>query len=215
MRTRRVHRARSASRGRSDERPSIAVDGAAESLGVGAGRRRRWRGRRPRPRRRTSTRRPRAGRGRNGGTPFKPKFFTAHECATVGVLVDLIIPKDERSGSATDAGVPEFMDFMMIDQPRRQIAMRGGLALARSAVRAIASTSGSSTAPTRSGAPLLDDIAYTAERRRRPAATASRSSTASATSPRPASGRRRWASRICSIRATCSSASGTAARTPR
>ena len=62
-------------------------------------------------------------------TGFKPKFFTAHEYATVGVLVDLIIPRDERSGSATDAGVPEFMDFMMIDQPRRQIAMRGGLAL--------------------------------------------------------------------------------------
>src|SRR5438552_2757050 len=61
--------------------------------------------------------------------PYKPKFFTAHEYATVAVLVDLIIPKDERSGSATDAGVPEFMDFMMIDQPRRQVAMRGGLAL--------------------------------------------------------------------------------------
>src|SRR5262245_19509605 len=61
--------------------------------------------------------------------PYKPKFFTAHEYATVGVLVDLIIPRDERSGSATDAGVPEFMDFMMIDQPRRKVAMRGGLAL--------------------------------------------------------------------------------------
>jgi hypothetical protein len=61
--------------------------------------------------------------------PFKPKFFTAHEYATVAVLVDLIIPRDQRSGSATDAGVPEFMDFMMIDQPRRQVAMRGGLAL--------------------------------------------------------------------------------------
>jgi gluconate 2-dehydrogenase subunit 3-like protein len=60
---------------------------------------------------------------------FKPKFFTAREYATIGVLVDLIIPRDERSGSATDAGVPEFMDFMMIDQPRRQVAMRGGLAL--------------------------------------------------------------------------------------
>jgi gluconate 2-dehydrogenase gamma chain len=60
---------------------------------------------------------------------YKPKFFTAHEYATVGLLVDLIIPRDERSGSATDAGVPEFMDFMMIDQPRRQVAMRGGLAL--------------------------------------------------------------------------------------
>ena len=31
-------------------------------------------------------------------------------------------------GSATDAGVPQFMDFMMVDQPARQTAMRGGLA---------------------------------------------------------------------------------------
>jgi hypothetical protein len=44
------------------------------------------------------------------------------------VLVDLIIPKDERSGSATEAGVPEFMDFILADQPARQTAMRGGLA---------------------------------------------------------------------------------------
>ena len=65
---------------------------------------------------------------RKTGAPFKPKFFTPHEYATVVVLVDLIIPKDERSGSATDAGVPEFMDFIMLDQEERQTAMRGGLA---------------------------------------------------------------------------------------
>src|SRR5215212_10096248 len=65
---------------------------------------------------------------RKTAAPFKPKFFTAHEYATVAVLVDLIIPRDERSGSATDAGVPEFMDFIMIDNPGRQTAMRGGLA---------------------------------------------------------------------------------------
>ena len=60
--------------------------------------------------------------------PFTPKFFTATEFRLVRTLADIIIPKDERSGSASDAGVPEFMDFMMIDQPARQIAMRGGLA---------------------------------------------------------------------------------------
>ena len=60
--------------------------------------------------------------------PFVPKFFTATEFKFVNVLADIVIPKDERSGSATDAGVPEFMDFMMIDQPARQVAMRGGLA---------------------------------------------------------------------------------------
>jgi hypothetical protein len=63
------------------------------------------------------------------GEPYAPKFFTAHEYATVTVLVDLIIPRDDRSGSATDAGVPQFMDFMMVDDPKRQTAMRGGLAL--------------------------------------------------------------------------------------
>jgi gluconate 2-dehydrogenase gamma chain len=60
--------------------------------------------------------------------PFAPKFFTATEYRLVQALADIVIPKDERSGSATDAGVPEFMDFMMIDQPTRQVAMRGGLA---------------------------------------------------------------------------------------
>jgi gluconate 2-dehydrogenase gamma chain len=59
---------------------------------------------------------------------FKPAFFTAHEYATVVLLADMIIPRDERSGSASDAGVPEFIDFMMVDQPTRQIPMRGGLA---------------------------------------------------------------------------------------
>ena len=43
------------------------------------------------------------------------------------MLVDLIIPADERSGSATDAGVPEFMDFTLVDRPSRQAPMRGGL----------------------------------------------------------------------------------------
>jgi gluconate 2-dehydrogenase gamma chain len=62
------------------------------------------------------------------GTPFTPKFFNPHEWQTVRMLVDIIIPKDERSGSATDAGVPEFMDFIVGDQPARQTAMRGGLA---------------------------------------------------------------------------------------
>jgi hypothetical protein len=90
---------------------------------------------------------------------FKPKFFTPHEYATVRVLVDLIIPRDERSGSATDAGVPEFMDFMMIDQPRRQVAMRGGLALVdRLSVGRYGKSIVSATDAERRQ--LLDDIAF-------------------------------------------------------
>jgi gluconate 2-dehydrogenase gamma chain len=59
---------------------------------------------------------------------FQPAFFAPNELDTVRILVDIIIPRDERSGSATDARVPEFMDFMMVDRPERQVAMRGGLA---------------------------------------------------------------------------------------
>lgn len=69
-----------------------------------------------------------ARRAAAAGTAYEPKFFTPHEWETVRVLADLVIPKDERSGSATDAGVPEFMDFIMIDRPEAQTAMRGGLA---------------------------------------------------------------------------------------
>jgi hypothetical protein len=90
---------------------------------------------------------------------FKPKFFTPHEWSTVNVLVDIIIPKDERSGSATDAEVPAFMDFMMIDQPTRQVAMRGGLAwLDRECVTRHGKTFLASTAAER--ATVLDDIAW-------------------------------------------------------
>ena len=70
----------------------------------------------------------RAARTAAATPAFVPQFFTASEYRLVSVLADIVIPKDERSGSATDAGVPEFMDFMMIDQPARQVAMRGGLA---------------------------------------------------------------------------------------
>jgi gluconate 2-dehydrogenase gamma chain len=58
---------------------------------------------------------------------YKPRFFTAHEWRTVRVLTDIIIPRDARSGSATEAGVPEFMDFMMMDRTSMQLQMRGGL----------------------------------------------------------------------------------------
>lgn len=62
------------------------------------------------------------------GAAYELKFFTPHEWETVRVLADLVIPRDERSGSATDAGVPEFMDFMLDAYPGMRLPMRGGLA---------------------------------------------------------------------------------------
>ncbi|MGI4832172.1 MAG: gluconate 2-dehydrogenase subunit 3 family protein [Janthinobacterium lividum] len=54
-------------------------------------------------------------------------FFTPHEMATITVLADIIIPKDEHSGSASDAKVPEFIEFIAKDMPEHQLPLRGGL----------------------------------------------------------------------------------------
>ena len=54
-------------------------------------------------------------------------FFTPHEFATITILVDIIIPKDEISGSATDAKVPDFIEFIVKDMPEHQTPLRGGL----------------------------------------------------------------------------------------
>lgn len=62
------------------------------------------------------------------GAAYDPKVYSAHEWQTVRTLVDYIIPKDERSGSATDAAVPEFMDTMLHLEPGMRVAHRGGLA---------------------------------------------------------------------------------------
>ncbi|NCI47307.1 gluconate 2-dehydrogenase subunit 3 family protein [Sediminibacterium soli] len=55
------------------------------------------------------------------------KFFTAHEMATITVLGDIIMPKDAVSGSASDAKVPDFIEFIVKDMPGHQTPMRGGL----------------------------------------------------------------------------------------
>ena len=98
---------------------------------------------------------------------FRPAFFTDHELETVRTLVDLIIPRDERSGSATDAKVPEFMDFMMADRdtkPEGRSAMREGLAwIDRESNRRFSRSFVQSS--DRQRAAVLDDIAWPARAR--------------------------------------------------
>ena len=55
------------------------------------------------------------------------KFFNQHEMSTIAVLSDIIIPADDKSGSATDAKVPDFIEFIVKDMPEKQVPMRGGL----------------------------------------------------------------------------------------
>ena len=59
--------------------------------------------------------------------PFAPRFFTAAELATATILGDLIIPKDDRSGAASDAKVPEYMDFICAEYDSTGDWMRSGL----------------------------------------------------------------------------------------
>ncbi len=94
----------------------------------------------------------------------RPAFFTPQERRTVDVLVDYVIPRDARSGSATDAGVPAWMDAFLADaetEDDTRARMRGGLAWldAESARRFGAPFAGAADAQRRQ---LLDDIAYPA-----------------------------------------------------
>jgi gluconate 2-dehydrogenase gamma chain len=58
---------------------------------------------------------------------LKDKFFDEHEMKTITILSDIIIPKDDTSGSASDAKVPEFIEFIVKDMPRHQVPLRGGI----------------------------------------------------------------------------------------
>lgn len=96
------------------------------------------------------------------GKAYKPKFFAAHEYATIVALGDLIIPKDDRSGSASDSGAPEFIDHIVSVQENRQVAMRGGLVwLDTECRRRFDKTFLAATDAERRQ--VLDDIAYPAK----------------------------------------------------
>jgi hypothetical protein len=101
---------------------------------------------------------------RAAGQQYSPKFFTPAEWRTVRILVDLIIPRDERSGSATEAGVPEFMDFTLSDRPGMQASMREGLAWLDAESRRRFSQPFADLAAAQQTA-ILDDIAWPARAR--------------------------------------------------
>src|ERR1051325_4750112 len=64
----------------------------------------------------------------SGKGPYQPKVLNEHEWRTISLLSDLIIPADERSGSATQAGVPAFIDDWLSFKSGDLLAqIRGGL----------------------------------------------------------------------------------------
>ncbi len=58
---------------------------------------------------------------------YEPKWFKPHEYKTIQRLTELIIPADERSGSAVDAGAPEFIDLLCSQNPELADIYTGGL----------------------------------------------------------------------------------------
>lgn len=58
---------------------------------------------------------------------YTPKYFSAAQYATLIALCDAIIPRDEKSGGAVEAGAPEFIDLLTSENPEYQLKLGGGL----------------------------------------------------------------------------------------
>jgi gluconate 2-dehydrogenase subunit 3-like protein len=58
---------------------------------------------------------------------YTPKYFSASQYATLVALCDMIIPKDEKSGGAVEAGAPEFIDLLTSENEKYQLRLGGGL----------------------------------------------------------------------------------------
>ena len=58
---------------------------------------------------------------------YTPKYFPAPQYAALIALCDAIIPKDEKSGGAVEAGAPEFIDLLTSENEKYQLRLGGGL----------------------------------------------------------------------------------------
>jgi gluconate 2-dehydrogenase gamma chain len=58
---------------------------------------------------------------------YVPKFFPPHQYEMLTTLCDTIIPKDEKSGGAVEAGAPEFIDLLTSENEEYQLTLGGGL----------------------------------------------------------------------------------------
>src|SRR5215475_2933872 len=61
------------------------------------------------------------------GAKYKPKYFSQHQYQTLSKLCDMIIPADDHSGGAVEAGAPEFIDLLTSENKDWQIDLGGGI----------------------------------------------------------------------------------------
>jgi gluconate 2-dehydrogenase gamma chain len=59
---------------------------------------------------------------------YEPKAFNAHEYQTLRRLAELIMPADEVSKGALEAGAPEFIDLLSSQNPELAAIYTGGIA---------------------------------------------------------------------------------------
>ncbi len=58
---------------------------------------------------------------------YTPKFFPEHQYKTLRALCDAIIPPDQESGGALEAGAPEFVDLLTSENKDLQLQFGGGI----------------------------------------------------------------------------------------
>jgi len=59
---------------------------------------------------------------------YTPKFFSPHSYQTLCALCQAIIPPDEKTGGALEAGAPGFIDLLTSENQEYQLTLGGGLA---------------------------------------------------------------------------------------
>ena len=91
--------------------------------------------------------------------PYKPKAFTPHEFATLQKLADYIIPADETSPGAVEAGAPDFIDLLASQNPELLAIYTGGMGWLDRHMEAHHGKDFLSSAPQQQVA-VLDVIAY-------------------------------------------------------
>jgi len=69
----------------------------------------------------------RTEKGTTAAAKYTPKYFPAHQYATLIFLCDAIIPKDDHSSGAVEGGAPEFIDLLTSENEKFQLRLGGGL----------------------------------------------------------------------------------------
>jgi gluconate 2-dehydrogenase gamma chain len=98
---------------------------------------------------------------------YQPKLFNEHEYRTVTRLAELIVPADDVSGSAVDAGAPEFIDLLASHNMQLADIYTGGIAWLDAHARAVNKTTFLEAGPQRQVALLEELVEARAEQQRR------------------------------------------------